>query len=313
MARSADGLLIDPYGGQEDLAKRCLRHVSQAFSEDPLRVLRAARFYARFHHFGFDIAESTFALMQKLSASGELLALAPDRLWVEMSKGLSELAPHAFIECLYRCGALASLMPELDKQFGSVDPLANAEQKIGQRILAALKHAALQKLNIEERWGIVCHALDADALGASAGPRNLLLNPPASFEAPRTLDVCKRFCATKQAKRISLALNGLLPSMLNADRLKPDYILQLLEGCDAFRESSMLESVVRAAQSINATDPDNPSGQMGAITLLFEAQRRCKELDAKQYVDAGLKGEEIASAMRDARKIIIKDLLAEKR
>lgn len=311
MARGDDGVLVDPFGGQSDLAERKLKHVSNAFSEDPLRVLRVARFYARFHHLGFEIEQSTFALMQQISESGELLALAPDRLWVEMSKGLSEPAPSAFIDCLCRCKAMASLMPEFESQFKHIDPLANAEQKVGKRVLSALNHSVHSQLTVEERWGIICHALDAQSLGDSSGPRNLLLNPPASFQTPMTLDVCERFRATKRATRIAVAVNGLLPSVLNAKRLKPDYILHLLEHVDAFRESSVLEPVVRIAQSINATDPESPSSQLASITLLLEAQRRCADLSARQYVDAGLKGEDIASAMRGARKMIIKDLMAE--
>ena len=307
MARGSEGELVDPFGGADDIAARRLKHVSSAFSEDPLRVLRVARFLARFSYLGFEIDPSTMDLMQSMSASGELLELSPDRLWVEMGKGLMETSPDVFIDCLCRCGAMESLMPELFGQLRHHDPLPNAEPIIGKRIRAALKHATMAQLNAEERWAIVCHALDAEAMG-SAGPRNLFLNPPAKFATPNTSAVCERFRASKLGRRIAELANGWLSGILNADRLKPDYILDLLERCDAFRESSVLESMVKIAQAVNATDPDSPSGQTGSITLLLEAQRRCKAVSAQQYVDAGLKGESIAEAIRGARKMVIAEL-----
>ena len=111
MARTPDGTLIDPYGGQSDLAAGILRHVSPAFAEDPLRVLRVARFAARF---GFRIADSTLALMRDIAASGELATLAPERVWQEVARGLGEAHPSRLLQALRACGALGALLPEID-------------------------------------------------------------------------------------------------------------------------------------------------------------------------------------------------------
>src|SRR6266446_10864943 len=122
MARAEDGTLVDPYGGEADLRARTLRHVSPAFAEDPLRVLRVARFAARFD---FVVAPETEALMRKITASGELSALTPERVWQELARALMEKTPSQFLVVLRRCGALGELFPEIDALFGVPQPVAH--------------------------------------------------------------------------------------------------------------------------------------------------------------------------------------------
>ncbi|MFN5009989.1 MAG: multifunctional CCA tRNA nucleotidyl transferase/2'3'-cyclic phosphodiesterase/2'nucleotidase/phosphatase, partial [Gammaproteobacteria bacterium] len=122
MARAADGRLIDPYGGRADLERRVLRHVSPAFTEDPVRILRVARFAARFAPLGFTIAPETMTLMQRMVADGEVDALVPERVWREIERALGEPQPRAAIEALRACGALRVLLPELDALFGVPQP-----------------------------------------------------------------------------------------------------------------------------------------------------------------------------------------------
>ena len=112
------GIIIDPFGGQEDLKNKQLRHVSHAFTEDPLRVLRIARFAARYHHLGFSIASETMNLMKSIVADGEMVFLATERVWKETSRALTEQSPHIYIEVLRECGALNALFPEIDSLFG---------------------------------------------------------------------------------------------------------------------------------------------------------------------------------------------------
>ena len=110
MAKAEDGAIVDPFGGREDLKKKLLRHVSEAFSEDPVRILRVARFAARF---GFDVAPETMALMKRMVASGETDYLVPERVWQEFSKGLMEQAPQRMFEVLEACGLRPKLLPEI--------------------------------------------------------------------------------------------------------------------------------------------------------------------------------------------------------
>lgn len=142
IARSNTGQLIDHYGGLQDLKNRTLRHVSEAFVEDPLRVLRVARFRASLDSLGFTIHPKTFALMKTICEGDELLALSSERIWIELQKGLSTSAPDRFIETLYQCGALKKIMPELDKRFLHSDNLRDTAERVGQRILQALAYLA---------------------------------------------------------------------------------------------------------------------------------------------------------------------------
>ena len=122
MARATDGSLIDPHGGERDLAARVLRHVSGAFVEDPLRVLRVARFAARFAPLGFTVAPETLALMRRIVADGEMPALVPERVWTETQRALAEREPRTYFEVLRSCGALAAIFPELEALYGVPQP-----------------------------------------------------------------------------------------------------------------------------------------------------------------------------------------------
>ncbi|HHO59654.1 MAG TPA: multifunctional CCA addition/repair protein, partial [Thiotrichales bacterium] len=143
MAESASGEIIDPFGGQKDLKQRLLRHVSPAFVEDPVRILRIARFAARFAELGFRVAEETRQLMRKMVDNGEVAALVPERVWAEMQRALGEDHPEVFIEALRDCGALAVLFPEIDRLFGVPQPEKHhPEVDTGIHTLMVLKQAA---------------------------------------------------------------------------------------------------------------------------------------------------------------------------
>jgi tRNA nucleotidyltransferase (CCA-adding enzyme) len=148
MARAPDGLLIDPHGGEADLRAGILRHVSPAFAEDPLRVLRVARFAARFD---FTIADETLALMRDIAASGELATLAPERVWQELARGLGESHPSRVLRALRACGALAALVPEIDALYAIGAPTGNA----GSFTEAALDWAADARLALPARYAVL--------------------------------------------------------------------------------------------------------------------------------------------------------------
>ncbi|MGL5697276.1 MAG: multifunctional CCA addition/repair protein, partial [Plesiomonas shigelloides] len=158
IAQAEDGSLTDPYGGQQDLRDRWLRHVSPAFSEDPLRVLRVARFAARFAHLGFRVAPETLALMQQISTSGELTHLTAERVWKETEKALNSAAPDVYFAVLRACGALTVLFPELDNLFGVPAPEKwHPEIDSGIHTLMALQQAAQRAYGPEVRFAVLCH------------------------------------------------------------------------------------------------------------------------------------------------------------
>ncbi len=171
MARGEDGVLIDPHGGQADLAAGLLRHVSPAFVEDPLRVLRVARFAARL---GFAVAPETEALMRDIVASGELATLAPERVWQELARGLAEARPSRMLAVLRECGALAQLLPEVDALFGVPAPDHRAADE-GVRVARALDWSA-------DHGGALSDALWPAGAGPGSGPQR-------GWRAPRGTDV----------------------------------------------------------------------------------------------------------------------------
>lgn len=205
IARDEGGELIDPYGGRGDLDARVLRHVSPAFAEDPLRVLRVARFSARLAHLGFVVAEDTLELMREISRSGELRSLPPERIWKELEKALGERSPAAFFEVLSRCEALDALLPELS------DP-----------DWRRLSGAAAAGASAEQSFALLLSALPAEAVEAIRGR----LRPPRRFGE------LARLC------------NRRLDDFIRAGEASAEALLKLLEQCDAFRREERFEELL---------------------------------------------------------------------
>ncbi len=151
MAQTPQGFLIDPYRGEQDLKHKILRHVSDAFVEDPVRILRVARFAARFAHLDFTVAPETMDCMKKMVACGEVNALVPDRVWKELERALAEMSPAFFFKILAECGALPVLFQQLD---------------VSSESLSALQRAAASKLDLDMRFAILCHTSTRDELKA---------------------------------------------------------------------------------------------------------------------------------------------------
>ncbi|HUH37169.1 MAG TPA: multifunctional CCA addition/repair protein, partial [Spongiibacteraceae bacterium] len=174
IAQAPDGTLIDPYGGRADLKDRVLRHISPAFGEDPLRVLRVARFAARFAHLGFAVADETLALMRQMSQSGELATLPAERLWQEFAKALASDAPWVFIEVLRACDALAAILPELDILFSVPQPLKyHPEGDAGTHSLMVLRQATALSSSTAVRFAALVHDLGKGVTPAADWPRHI--------------------------------------------------------------------------------------------------------------------------------------------
>ncbi|NDE02979.1 MAG: multifunctional CCA addition/repair protein, partial [Gammaproteobacteria bacterium] len=174
MAQAADGRLIDPHGGRADLEQRVLRHVSPAFVEDPVRILRIARFLARFAHLGFRVAPETLELMRQMSASGELDALVPERVWRELERLLGEATPRAGIELLRECGALRIVLPEIDALFGVPQrPEWHPEVDTGEHVLLALQVAAARAAPVSVRFAVLMHDLGKALTPREQWPRHI--------------------------------------------------------------------------------------------------------------------------------------------
>ncbi|HEY1089566.1 MAG TPA: multifunctional CCA addition/repair protein [Burkholderiaceae bacterium] len=244
IAEDSDGTLIDPYGGRADLAARVLRHVSPAFAEDPVRILRLARFAARFHD--FSIAAETMALMQAMVAAGEVDALVPERVWQELARGLLEAHPGRMIEVLRECGALARLLPELDALFGVPQPAEHhPEIDCGVHVLMVLKQCAVAGAALAVRYACLCHDL-----GKGTTPREQL--PRHIGHESRSAKLCK---AVSERWRVPTECRELAELMAREHThvhqcmgFGPEARLRLLERCDALRRPDRFEALLQACE-----------------------------------------------------------------
>ncbi|MFD2113026.1 multifunctional CCA addition/repair protein [Thiorhodococcus fuscus] len=247
LALDADGSIIDPYGGLADLESRILRHVSPAFAEDPVRILRLARFAARFSDLGFSIADETLALMRSMVAAGEVDALVSERVWQEMSRALGEVRPSPFFEVLRACGALERLMPELDRLWGVPQPERwHPEIDTGVHVMLVVDMSARLSPDLEVRFAALCHDL-----GKGTTPADILPSHHGHEERGLALieAVCKRFRVPVRCRdlaRITSALHGLVHKV---DELRPATLLNLMERADAFRRPERFEQMLIACEA----------------------------------------------------------------
>ncbi len=268
MARGEDGVLVDPHGGAADLKAGILRHVSQAFEEDPVRILRVARFAARF---GFAIAPETLELMRRMVRRGEADALVPERVWQEVSRGLMEKNPSQMLSVLRSCGALARALPELDSAWESLA----APDGIARR----LDRAAAREFVLPVRYALLLLDLDAEA-AAALGRR---VNAPAD---------CRELAAAAARER----------GLLGAGSLDAENTLALIERCDGFRRPARLDRMFEVAECDLGMD----AGSLPARTTLNSALAAARAVDAGAI--ARDHPEDVPGAVRRARLAAIASL-----
>lgn len=253
MAQDADGRIIDPYGGQKDLAARQLRHVSAAFSEDPLRVLRVARFAAKLAPFGFVLAAETLALIRQMVASGELTALTPERVWQEVVKALQTESPSQFFKLLDEVEALPVLFPELSALKGVLQPLKHhPEGDVWVHSLMVLDVAAQLSNEAKVRWAALVHDL-----GKALTPKDLWPKHSGHEQAGVGV-VCalsERYRVPKKwqvfAEKVT-AYHGVIHQALNAEgqpHLKAITLLKVLKACNALKDPQGFEQILTACEA----------------------------------------------------------------
>lgn len=309
MAQAPDGTVIDPYGGQADLAARRLRHVSPAFAEDPVRILRLARFAARFHRMGFAVADDTQALMRRMVAAGEVDALVPERVWQEFERALREPDPQRFIGVLRDCGALARVLPELDRLFGVPQPAEpHPEIDTGVHVLMVLEQAARLSPDPQVRFAALMHDLGKGS------------TPPAEWPSHHGHEargvgllktLCERLKVPVAYRELAIAVARDHGNAHRALELRPGTLLEVLERTDALRRPQ------RFAQFLLACEADHrgrlgfenrPYPQARRLQLAFEAARG---VDVAALVQRGLTGEAMREALRAARTQAIRKAVAE--
>ena len=300
MAQAADGTLFDPYGGQADLAARILRHVSPAFAEDPLRVLRVARFAARYAYLGFTVAPETLALMRSLAESGELAHLTAERIWQEFARALMEDNPEVFIQILRDCGALKALLPEVDVLFGVPQPPEHhPEVDTGVHILSVLQQCARFKHTLNIRWACLLHDLGKGTTQPELWPRHIAHE---KHGLPLIKKVNKRFKAPNECAELALLVGEFHTHAHRALELRAETLLKLLMRFDIMRRPQ------RFADFVAASEMDS-RGRLGLEDRLYPqadylrgAAAAVRSVSVKPLLAQGLQGAELGLAL-DAERL----------
>ncbi|MCL6242819.1 MULTISPECIES: multifunctional CCA addition/repair protein [Acinetobacter] len=240
------GNVYDPYGGQRDLEQRVLRHVSNAFVEDPLRVLRIARFAARYKALGFKVADETLELMQELAKSGELEALTPERVWKETSRALMEDHADEYFEVLRACGALKVLFPEIDALYGIPQrPEYHPEIDCGIHTMMSLQQACRANYSLDVRFAVLVHDLGKALTPVDELPRHIMHEERG---VKPVTDVCDRMRVPTNTKQLAISVCKEHLKCHQALSLKPGTLWRLLQRMDVLRRPERVEAFVQACE-----------------------------------------------------------------
>ena len=301
IAQDEAGALIDPHGGQRDLAAKALRHVSPAFAEDPVRILRLARFAARFPD--FSVAPETLALMRAMVEAGEVDARVAERVWQELARGLMERQPSRMFEVLRACGALARLLPEVDRLWGVPQPPAHhPEIDTGVHLMMVLDMAARLQASLAVRFACLCHDLGKGTTPADVLPRHLG-HEARSVQLLR--NVCARLRVPVDCRELAEVVAREHGNVHRSGELNAAAIVRLLERCDAPRRPERFHEALLACEC-------DARGRLGLSESPYPQRARLSEalglalgIDAAAVVAeaqaSGASGPALAEAVRAAR------------
>jgi tRNA nucleotidyltransferase (CCA-adding enzyme) len=307
MAQDEQGNLIDPYGGQADLQHKLLRHVSAAFAEDPVRILRVARFAARFASLGFEVAEETQQLMQNMVAAGEVDALVPERVWQETVRALSEPAPERFFEVLRDCGALRVLFPEVERLFGVPQPAQyHPEIDCGIHTLLVLQQAVKLSDAPEVRFAALTHDL-----GKGLTPADILPSHHGHELVSRqlTTQLCERLKVPTRFRELAEHVAEQHGRIHKALELRPKTLLNVLETTDAFRKPERFEQLLLACEADSKGRGGFEERPYPQADRFRQALVACQQVDVQAVIQAGFQGVKIKDEVHRRRVDAIRELL----
>lgn len=305
MAQDENGTIYDPFNGQADIQTKTLRHVSDAFSEDPLRVLRVARFAARFHHLGFSVAEETIALMKQISESGELKHLTPERVWVETQKSLHEKSPWIYFEILKQCNGLKDTFSELDELFGVPQPEKHhPEIDTGIHSLLSLEQACTLSDDGDVRFAALMHDLGKAKTNKEKWPQHIAHE---TLGLKPIKKMCDRLRVPNQYRELTLKSCEFHTHIHRAFELKASTLLKVFKQCDAIRKPERFEKLLLVCQADaqGRTGLENtPYPQAVYIQKMLTA---CNSINNQDIVATGVTGPELGQAIEQARINAIQD------
>ncbi len=299
MAQDNSGNIIDPYGGQDDLNNRILRHVSDAFSEDPLRVLRVARFAAKLHHLGFSIAAETMQLMQDIVQSGELSHLTAERVWLEWHKSLTTQSPHIFLQVLRECGALAILLPEIDTLFGVPQPEKwHPEIDTGIHTLMVLEQAAKLTNQPQIRFATAVHDLGKG------------VTPPAEWPSHKMHchtglklinQVCDRFKLPNEYRELALIVCEQHSNVHRAAELRPETFIRIFSKIDVWRKPERLNALLICCHADHLGRKGLEKQPYPQQAIFEQAFKAASSVNVQDVIAQGFKGKEIREQLDKLR------------
>ncbi len=306
MAQDESGKIYDPYNGQQDIQLKKLRHVSNVFAEDPLRVLRVARFAARFAHLGFTIAKETLELMRHIADSGELELLTPERVWQETERALGESQPWVYFQALRDCGALAVIFPEIDRLFGVPQPeLHHPEIDCGIHTLMVLEQACQLTNDIGVRWASLLHDL-----GKGITPKERLPRHHGHEQSGEKLVIAlnKRLKVPNEFRDLARLVCVYHTHVHRAFELKPTTILSLFNNIDLWRKAERLPQILLACKADSRGRSGFEQVDYPQVEYLTSLAKACLAVTAKEFVAQGITGKQIGEAIAKKRIEIISRL-----
>ncbi|UTZ36428.1 multifunctional CCA addition/repair protein [Vibrio campbellii] len=304
MAMDEDGNLYDPYGGQKDIDAKALRHVSQAFIEDPLRVLRVARFAAKLAHLGFSVAEETMHLMRDMAESGELSTLTPERVWQEWHKSLSTSRPDVFLSVLRDCGALAVVLPEIDALFGVPQPEKwHPEIDTGIHTLMVAQQAAKLSDSLPVRFAAQVHDLGKGVTPESEWPSHKM-HCHTGLKLIKKL--CDRVRVPNEFRDLALMVCEQHSNIHRAAELKPQTIIKILNKFDVWRKAERLQDILICCQADHAGRKGLEDQPYPQAELFMRAYQAAASVDVQAIIKDGFKGPAIRDEQEKRRAEAVK-------
>ncbi|WP_144392050.1 multifunctional CCA addition/repair protein [Pleionea sediminis] len=299
IAKAEDGTLIDPFNGQKDIEDKVLRHVSDAFVEDPLRVLRVARFAARYASLGFTIADETLKLMQQLAQSGELNTLTPERVWKETEKALLEKSPAVYFEVLHDTHALSCFFPELDRLWGIPNPEKwHPEIDTGIHTMMVLDQAALLSDSIDVRFAALCHDLGKGLTPAEEWPSHKG-HEKAGIDVIKSL--CERLRVPKKLNQLACLTSEYHLHSHKAFELSPKTIIKFFEKAGAYTHSDRFEHLLLACEADFKGRTGFESRDYPQKTFLSDLREATQDIDTKAIIERGFKGKQVGERIHQER------------
>lgn len=309
IAMDSEGKIIDPYNGKADLKAKILRHVSPAFIEDPLRVLRVARFAARYAHLGFSIAPETLRLMSDIANSGELKTLSAERVWQETVRALGEKSPRTYFETLKETQALEYWFAEVDELWGIPNPPQwHPEIDSGIHTMMVLEQAAILSESPTTRFAALCHDL-----GKGITPKDEL--PSHIGHEKKGLPLVKKLCQRLKTPNDFMQLAKIACEyhlhLHKLDELRPKTIVKLFEKTDAFRKTERFKQFLEVCEAdargrTGFEERDYPQKQK-----MLKLLTACQEISAQTFIQAGLSGKQIGEKIYAERVKRVKNLLSQ--